>query len=49
MANQSLIDIKNYFKLYNGTPNFVKFTSRPDFAKKDPETEEELLIKKYAA
>ena len=49
MANQSLIDIKTYFKRYNGAPDFDKFSSRPDYAKKDPETEEEMLIKKYAA
>ena len=48
MANFSLIDINEYFKNYNGAPKLEKYSQRSDFfMKKAPESEEEMLLRKY--
>jgi len=48
MANFSLIDINDHFKNYNGAPKIDKFSQRSDFfMKKAPETEEEMLLRRY--
>ena len=48
MAKQSLIDCNGFFKKYNGAPRIDKYSYRPEFFEKKTETEEELLLKKYA-
>lgn len=48
MAKQSLIDCNGFFKKYNGAPRIDKYSYRPDFFEKTKETEEELLLRKYA-
>ena len=48
MAKQSLIDCNGFFKKYNGAPRIDKYSYRPEFFEKNVETEEEMLLKKYA-
>ena len=46
MANFSLLDINDYFKNYNGAPRLDKYSYRPEFFKKQPESEEEMYIRR---
>jgi len=48
MANFSLIDINDYFKNRNGAPRLDKYSFRPDFYRKENETEEEIYLRRYA-